>query len=72
MTGQIGAKILVALIKPYQLATFEYQGSASIGVTLFNANTQATDELMKQADIAMYQAKKAGRNTLRFFNPQMH
>ena len=70
-TEAIGEKILAALSQPYQLAKHGYRCTASIGVTLFNNNQHATDELMKQADIAMYQAKKAGRNTLRFFDPQM-
>ncbi len=70
-TEAIGEKILAALSQPYQLAMHEHQSTTSIGATLFNDNHLATDELMKQADIAMYQAKKAGRNTLRFFDPQM-
>ena len=45
--------------------------SPSIGATLFNDHQQSIEELLKQADIAMYQAKKAGRNALRFFDPQM-
>lgn len=64
----IGEKILTALSQPYQLEKNAYRCTASIGVTLFSGSQQATDELMKQADIAMYQAKKAGRNTLRFFD----
>jgi len=67
----IGKKILAALSLPYQLETHAYHGTASIGATLFNGNSPAADELMKQADITMYQAKKAGRNALRFFDPQM-
>ena len=67
----IGEKIRAALSLPYQLDTHAYRCSASIGITVFNGNRQATDELMKQADIAMYQAKKAGRNALRFFDRQM-
>ncbi|KXS31415.1 MAG: Diguanylate cyclase/phosphodiesterase with PAS/PAC sensor(S) [Candidatus Gallionella acididurans] len=67
----IGKKILAALSLPYQLETYAYHSTASIGTTLFNAHRQTTDELMKQADIAMYQAKKAGRNDLRFFDPKM-
>ncbi len=67
----IGEKILATLSQPYQLDTHVYHCTASIGVTLFSDNQQATDDLMKQADIAMYQAKKAGRNTLRFFDRQM-
>jgi diguanylate cyclase (GGDEF)-like protein len=67
----IGEKILTALSQPYQLDNNAYRCTASIGVTLFGDKQQATDELMKQADIAMYQAKKAGRNTLRFFDRQM-
>jgi EAL domain-containing protein (putative c-di-GMP-specific phosphodiesterase class I) len=43
----------------------------SIGVTLFNDNSPSIDDLLKKADIAMYQAKSDGRNLLRFFDPQM-
>jgi diguanylate cyclase (GGDEF)-like protein len=70
-TEIIGEKILTTLSQPYRIDAYEHHGSASIGVTLFNGNQLGTDELLKQADIAMYQAKKAGRNTLRFFDPQM-
>jgi len=42
-----------------------------IGATLFNSHEQSIDKLLKQADIAMYQAKNSGRNALRFFDPQM-
>lgn len=67
----IGEKILTSLREPYQLGEKEHQSTASIGVALFNGHSQSLEELLKHADIAMYQAKKAGRNTLRFFNPQM-
>jgi diguanylate cyclase (GGDEF)-like protein/PAS domain S-box-containing protein len=70
-TEELGEKILAALKQPYQFATHEQQSTASIGATLFNDKHQASNELLKQADIAMYQAKKAGRNALRFFDPQM-
>ncbi len=70
-TEAIGEKILAALNQPYQLGSYVHRCTASIGVTLFAGTQQAMDELMKQADIAMYQAKKAGRNTLRFFDRQM-
>ena len=70
-TEDIGEKILATLNQPYQLGTLEYRGTPSIGVTLFNDHQNGLEELLKQADIAMYQAKKAGRNTLRFFDPQM-
>jgi diguanylate cyclase (GGDEF)-like protein/PAS domain S-box-containing protein len=70
-TEAVGEKILASLSQPYQLDRNTYRCTASIGVTLFSGTEQATDELMKQADIAMYQAKKAGRNALRFFDMQM-
>jgi diguanylate cyclase (GGDEF)-like protein/PAS domain S-box-containing protein len=69
-TKSIGEKILATLSRPYQLAKYEYQSTASVGATLFKSQ-QAIDELLKQADIALYQAKKAGRNALRFFDTQM-
>ncbi|KXS31098.1 MAG: Diguanylate cyclase/phosphodiesterase with PAS/PAC sensor(S) [Candidatus Gallionella acididurans] len=70
-TETISEKILMSLRQPYQLDGKEYQGTASIGAIVFKGHHLATDELMKQADIAMYQAKQAGRNTVRFFNQKM-
>jgi diguanylate cyclase (GGDEF)-like protein/PAS domain S-box-containing protein len=70
-TKTVGEKILATLGQPYQLATHEYHSTSSIGATIFSDHGQSGGDLLKQADIAMYQAKKAGRNTLRFFDPQM-
>jgi diguanylate cyclase (GGDEF)-like protein len=70
-TEAIGNKILAVLDQPYPLATHVYHCTASIGATLFDGKQHSPEELMKQADIAMYQAKKAGRNTVRFFYPHM-
>jgi diguanylate cyclase (GGDEF)-like protein/PAS domain S-box-containing protein len=70
-TKIVGDKILTALNKPYQLALHICRSTPSIGAVLFNDNQQSVDDLMKQADIAMYQAKEDGRNTLRFFDPKM-
>ncbi|MBI4809778.1 MAG: EAL domain-containing protein [Nitrosomonadales bacterium] len=70
-TETIGEKIIASLNIPYHLGEYEYHSTPSIGATLFNGQQQTIDELYKQADIAMYQSKKAGRNTLRFFDPQM-
>ncbi|MGZ5050879.1 MAG: bifunctional diguanylate cyclase/phosphodiesterase [Methylobacter sp.] len=70
-TKIIGEKILAVLNQPYQLGRHEYYSTPSIGATLFNNFQQAADELLKQADIAMYQAKTSGRNALVFFDPQM-
>jgi len=70
-TEAIGEKILAALSQPYMLAAHEYRCTASLGATVFNAHSHEMDELMKQADIAMYQAKKVGRNALCFFDPLM-
>jgi diguanylate cyclase (GGDEF)-like protein/PAS domain S-box-containing protein len=67
----VGEKILVALNEPYQLAGFTSHSSPSIGVTLFTNHQGSLEELLKRADLAMYQAKEAGRNTLRFFEPEM-
>ncbi|MDO8284171.1 MAG: EAL domain-containing protein [Rhodoferax sp.] len=67
----IGEKLLAAISVPYRLAGLEYQITPSIGITLYSDHEQSTDELLKQADLAMYQSKAAGRNTLRFFDPAM-
>lgn len=70
-TEAIGNKILTALRQPYQLSTHEYQNTTSIGVAFFSDHNQSQEDLLKHADIAMYQAKKAGRNTMRFYDTQM-
>jgi diguanylate cyclase (GGDEF)-like protein len=67
----VGEKILASLNQPYQLDTHEYHSTPSIGAALFSDHRMSGEEIMKRADIAMYQAKNAGRNTLRFFNPKM-
>jgi len=67
----VGEKILATLGEPYLIASKECHSTPSIGAALFNPRTVEMDELFKQADIAMYQAKKAGRNTMRFFDPEM-
>ena len=67
----IGQKILAILNQCYQLKDRHYHCSASIGAIIFNEHEISADELLKQADIAMYQAKSSGRNTLRFFDPEM-
>ena len=65
----VGEKVLAMLATPYHLAHGEHQSTASIGVAPFSDHHDSMGELLKQADIAMYQAKAAGRNTLRFFDP---
>ena len=68
----MGEKVIAALNQPYQLGGSSHHSTASIGVTLFDGKQlESTEEPLKQADLAMYQAKAAGRNTLRFFDPQM-
>ncbi len=64
-------KVLEVLNQPYSIAGQVHHSTPSIGATLFVGNRDSVDELLKQADIAMYQAKAAGRNTLRFFDPDM-
>lgn len=67
----IGTRILIALARPYNLSGRDYHSSASVGITLFGSHGETVEELLKRADMAMYRAKAAGRNTLRFFDPDM-
>ena len=71
LSKTIGEKILTALNQTYQLANHQYHSTPSIGIALFIGHRDTVDDLLKYADIAMYEAKAAGRNTLRFFDPKM-
>ncbi|WP_333875459.1 EAL domain-containing protein [Methylobacter sp.] len=67
----VAEKIRAALSQPYRLNDIEHHSSPSIGVTLFRGHQNSLDEVLKQADLAMYQAKADGRNRVCFFDPAM-
>jgi diguanylate cyclase (GGDEF)-like protein len=67
----IAEKILATIQIPYLLDGRECRSSSSIGITVFGNPQDSTNEVLQQADIAMYQAKAAGRNTLHFFAPAL-
>ena len=75
----VAAKVLAAVERPFNLKlvsdgleqNHSHHGAVSIGLTLFRGEAIGVDELLKQADLAMYQAKSSGRNTLCFFSPEI-
>jgi diguanylate cyclase (GGDEF)-like protein/PAS domain S-box-containing protein len=67
----LAEKVLNTLREPFQLTGHQHFATPSIGVTSFTGQQSDVGELLKQADLAMYQAKSLGRNTLCFFDPNM-
>jgi diguanylate cyclase (GGDEF)-like protein/PAS domain S-box-containing protein len=67
----IGEKILNSLNISYRLDGYEHHSTPSLGIALFQGQLNTVDDIMKRADLAMYRAKAAGRNTMRFFDPEM-
>ena len=67
----MGEKIHAALNIPYALDGAPHHSTPSIGICLFKGNAETIDDLLKQADLAMYQSKASGRNAIRFFDPTM-
>jgi len=67
----VAEKLLAHLNQPFELDGGQHYSTPSIGITLFGDERLSVDELLKRADLAMYQAKAAGRNTQRFFDPDM-
>lgn len=66
-----GETMLERLRQPYVLAGQQHRVTASMGATVVCDHHDSIDEVLKQADMAMYRAKDAGRNTLCFFDPDM-
>jgi diguanylate cyclase (GGDEF)-like protein/PAS domain S-box-containing protein len=69
--GGVAEKIRESLSQPYRLNGQECHSSPSIGISLYHGNEESMDALIRQADAAMYQAKEAGRNNVRFYDAQM-
>jgi diguanylate cyclase (GGDEF)-like protein/PAS domain S-box-containing protein len=67
----VGRKVLDALNKSYEIGHLRVHSTPSVGITLFGSEHENLEEPLKRADLAMYQAKAAGRNTIRFFDPAM-
>jgi len=73
LAEMIAEKVRISLSMPYVLYGCDdhYEATASIGITLFQNGEISSETLLKQADVALYQAKDAGRNLIRFFNLAM-
>jgi diguanylate cyclase (GGDEF)-like protein/PAS domain S-box-containing protein len=71
LAGLVAETLRTCLGQPYQLEGHEYHSTPSVGVTLFQGHGERVEDLLKHADTALYQAKSAGRNTIRFFDPDM-
>ena len=67
----LARKVLNCFKEPFTLENRSYGITASVGVAMFSDTAEDVDELLKRADMAMYEAKAGGRNTIRFFNPRM-
>jgi diguanylate cyclase (GGDEF)-like protein/PAS domain S-box-containing protein len=67
----VGGKILGAIDQPFLLDGRECHTTSSMGITVFGNQNESTNEVLQQADIAMYQAKAAGRNAMFFFAPAL-
>ena len=70
--GAVAGKIQQLLLQPFNLGGHEVTLTASVGIAIYSDDTHDAGELLKFADIAMYRAKQAGRDTFRFFTAQMN
>jgi len=68
---RVAKKLIDILAEPFEIVDNHYFISASIGISLFSGDNESTEDLLKQADTAMYQAKSNGRNTFCFFEKKM-
>jgi diguanylate cyclase (GGDEF)-like protein/PAS domain S-box-containing protein len=71
IAGAVAEKIRQTLHRPYVLQRHTYDNSSSIGISVFVGNRDTPEDLLRKSDTAMYEAKRAGRNAVRFFDPVM-
>jgi len=70
--GNLAEKMRETICRPFTLGGHEHHCTTSIGISMLAGETLSVDELLKRADTAMYQAKRSGRNAIRYFDPQTH
>ena len=71
-TEAVGRKLIELMREPFPIGGQDRHVSPSVGATLFDGEDIGVQEVLKQADLAMYRAKNAGRNTVRFYDPELH
>ncbi len=71
MVREVAHKLLAVLARRVELDGENCQCSASLGATLFGGDSGGIEDIIRQSDLAMYRAKGAGRNAVRFFDPEM-
>lgn len=70
--GKVAEKVIQEMTKPYQIESTEVNVSPSIGISLYPADGRDVDMLIRNADAAMYHAKKVGRNNFQFYSAEMN
>lgn len=68
----VAQKIIKALSKPFNLNGNDVVTSPSIGISVFPDDASSAEECLKNSDMAMYHAKREGKNNYRFFNEEMN
>jgi len=71
LARSVADKVRAALESPFEIDGQAYSSGASIGITVFPKGMETVDDLLREADTAMYRAKEAGRNAVRYFEPAM-
>jgi diguanylate cyclase (GGDEF)-like protein len=67
----VAKKVQASIGESYQLHGYDHVVTTSMGITIFPEAHETAEDLLKQADVAMYRAKEEGRNTISFYNPEM-
>jgi len=70
--AEVAKKVLETLARPFQLQGREFEVTASLGISLYPEDGKDAQTLLKSADIAMYLVKQQGKNSFRFYAPQMN